>query len=66
MFQKDDRIELVRMTDDPHPVPAGTKGTIEFINKVTMGHEEFVQVGVKWDNGSSLMVVIPPDVIRHV
>lgn len=60
-----DRVELVSMTDDPNPIPMGTKGTIDFINPVNM-KPAFTQVGVKWDNGRTLMVCIPPDQIRVI
>jgi len=61
-----DRIELLAMPDDPNPVPVGTKGTVEWVNDVDLGGERFTQAGVRWENGSSLMLSIPPDRVRRV
>lgn len=62
-----DRIELVEMPDDPNPIPTGTKGTIEHINPVDFGRgDKFTQIDVKWDNGRTLMLSIPPDRIRII
>lgn len=61
-MKKGDRIELVNMSDDPNPIPVGTKGTIERVNPVEFGkNDKFTQVVVKWDNGRTLMLCIPPD-----
>jgi hypothetical protein len=61
-----DRVEMISMPEDPNPIEAGTKGTIEHINPVDFGSEKFTQVSVKWDNGRTLMVCIPPDQIRVI
>lgn len=59
-----DRVELIDMPDDPSPIPVGTKGTVERINDVKgLG---FTQVQVKWDNGRTLMLSIPPDRVRII
>lgn len=50
-----DRIKLVDMPNDPHPIESGTEGTVKFIN-TNVGI-----VGVEWDNGSSLNLVIGLD-----
>lgn len=61
-MKKGDRIELLSMPQDPDPIPTGTKGTITFVSEIrSMG---FTQVGVKWDNGRSLMLSVPPDQFR--
>jgi len=52
------RIRLLAMPDDPDPVPAGTLGTVLYANDVA---GVFVQIGVKWDNGSWLSLSVPPD-----
>jgi hypothetical protein len=64
MTKPGDRIELIRMPDDPHPVATGTRGTVTNVNLVKLGREEFTQVGVDWDDGRSLMLVSPPDEFR--
>lgn len=58
-----DRIELVHMGDDPDPITPGTRGTIDHIGGTFQGQ---TQIGVDWDNGRALMVLIPGDVIRKV
>ena len=57
-LQKDDRIELIRMDNDPTPVPVGTKGTVTYVTDLGRGE---TQVGVKWDNGRSLSLILPHD-----
>lgn len=61
-----DRIELLSMPDDPDPVPTGTQGTVESITRVPMRGKSFTQVGVKWDNGRTLSLVMPPDRVKVV
>lgn len=63
-FKRGDRIELVSMPNDPNPLPAGTRGTVEDSHHV--GMLGFTQVSVAWDNGSRLMLSIPPDRARKV
>lgn len=58
-----DRVELRRMQDDPDPIPIGTRGTVSYIGPVRMGEQ---QIGVEWDDGRRLMVVLPFDSIRRV
>lgn len=65
-FKHGDRVRLVKMDDDPDPIPVGTEGTVTFCNPVQMGRDSFTQVSVNWDNGRSLMVVCPPDIIRRI
>lgn len=45
-----DRIRLLRMDNDPSPIPAGTTGTVNWIG-------EMDQLGVKWDDGRTLGLV---------
>lgn len=62
-FKKGDRIKLVQMGPDPCPVPEGTTGTV-------MACDEFPdkswQIAVNWDNGRTLSVIVPPDVIEKL
>jgi hypothetical protein len=55
--QPGDRIRLIAMLDDPHPVPPGTTGTVTAVRL----QRTWSQVDVKWDNGRTLMLVVPPD-----
>jgi len=66
MVEVGDRIELVCMPDDPAAIPVGTKGTVRRVAHIPMGREPFTQVGVDWDNGRTLNVVMPPDSIRKI
>ena len=54
-----DRVRLVRMADDPNPIPPGQRGTVV----ASHSHGDWTQVDVDWDNGRSLMLSIPPDEI---
>ncbi len=66
-IKKGDRIECLAMPQDSQPIPTGTKGTVTFVNDVDFGRgDRFTQVGVKWDNGRSLMLCTPPDMFRIV
>lgn len=52
------RVELVEM-DDPQAPPAGTLGTV-------FGVDNMGSIMVKWDNGSSLSVILGEDRCRKV
>jgi hypothetical protein len=65
-FAPGDRIELVRMPDDPDPIPAGTQGTVEMCLDQSFIKPGSWQVVVKWDIARSLSLVVPPDVARKV
>jgi hypothetical protein len=49
------RIRLIEMPHDPNPIEPGTLGT------VTSVHEKTRQIGVKWDNGRGLFLIIGVD-----
>jgi hypothetical protein len=54
-YKVGDRVKVVGRMDDPHPLEIGLEGTIT-------GFSEFAgQVHVKWDNGRSLMLLLPED-----
>ena len=62
-FAKGDRIRLVSMTNDPDPIEPGAEGTVE----LPPGRfQDAWQVVVKWDNGRSLSLVVPPDVAEKI
>tara|TARA_R110002049_G_scaffold4601_1_gene31667 strand:+ start:54716 stop:54940 length:225 start_codon:yes stop_codon:yes gene_type:complete len=57
-----DRIRLISMTNDPDPIPAGTTGTVAGVDP----QSDWLQVDVEWDNGRSLMLSIPPDLVESI
>lgn len=56
-----DRIELLNMPNDPHPVPAGTKGIVLAVRSIR--NDEW-QIAVIWDNGRTLALIHPVDNFR--
>ena len=50
------RVRVLAM-NDPEGVPRGTLGTI--INTTDMG--TWMRIAVRWDNGSTLALAVPPD-----
>jgi hypothetical protein len=59
-----DRIRLIAMPDDPNPVPAGSTGTVTFVNEHGSGQRAWLQIGVNWDSGRGLMLSVPPDEVE--
>lgn len=53
------RIQLQRMDDPYAPVPAGTRGTVRYVDDIG-------QIGVAWDNGRSLSLVPGVDTFRKL
>lgn len=50
MYPRGTRVELIQMGNDPYPIPAGTKGTVVYVND--MG-----QIDIEWDNGRTLSLI---------
>jgi hypothetical protein len=63
-MNKGDRIALLSMPDDPDPIPPGTKGTVLDVQEIGSGEDRWFQVNVKWDDGRTLMLSVPPDRIE--
>lgn len=57
-----DRIRLILMADDPDPIAAGTSGAVASM----YSHGDWTQVDIEWDNGRSLMLTFPPDVVERI
>ena len=56
-YPKGTRIELIRMGEDPRPVPPGTRGTVVYV-------DDMGQIGMRWDNGQSLSLIPGEDSFR--
>lgn len=59
--QNGDRIRLVSMDEDPHPIQPGQLGTITYVSVIGSGPKQWMQIDVDWDNGRKLMLSCPPD-----
>lgn len=53
-----DRVTLIQMNNDPHPIPPGSEGTVTRICKWVGGEWN---IGVRWDSGRTLGLVYPED-----
>lgn len=58
-FPRGARVEMVSMGEDPHPIPAGTKGTVDWVDDIATVH-------VSWDNGRMLGAAWRVDKIRRI
>ena len=56
-YPKGTRIELIRMGEDPRPVPPGTRGTVVYV-------DDMGQIGMRWDNGQTLSLIPGEDSFR--
>ena len=65
MYKKDDRVMLLRMGNDPHPIESGTTGTVTYYSSDAFGPGRS-QIGVRWDNGRTLAVILPEDAITKI
>jgi len=63
-YAVEDRIVMISMKNDPDPIRPGTKGTVSRISSTCTPGE--VQLGVKWDNGRTLAVLLPVDLIEKL
>lgn len=67
-FDVGDRILLTHMPGEVGPgrPRPGEEGTVTHRNRVGSGPGSFWQFSVDWDNGSSLMLSIPPDSAKKI
>lgn len=59
-----DRIELIRMPEDPLPIEPGTTGTVRRVTELSFLGT--TQIGVDWDEPRSLNLCVPPDEFRII
>jgi hypothetical protein len=59
--QKGDWVRLLRMQDDPDPIPPGATGTVVSAARHGFGKDAWTQIDISWDNGRALMLVSVPD-----
>lgn len=64
MYEVGQVIEMISMPDDPDPILAGTRGTVRAVQRGFRPGE--LVLSVAWDNGRTLNVITPPDVIKVV
>lgn len=50
-----DRVRITGPMNDPNPIPAGTEGVVDWVGSWESEYTQ--QVGVKWDNGSRLILL---------
>jgi hypothetical protein len=53
-----DRVTLIRMGDDPHPIAPGDMGTVTNVGQWI--NNEW-HIGVQWDSGRTLALIYPID-----
>ena len=64
--RKNDRIRFTGMADDPDPIQVGQLGTVVSVSLHGRGRDAWNEIDVLWDNGRTLMLVLPPDNIEIV
>ena len=57
--RRGDRIRLLEMRNDADTIPAGQVGTVLAVRHCEQ--DTWLQIDVAWDNGRTLMLVVPPD-----
>jgi len=58
-----DRVKITGIMDDPDPLPVGLEGTVDYLGQWTDRLTQ--QIGVKWDNGRTLLL-LPEDPFRVI
>ncbi len=65
-FARGDRIELIRMEDDPDPIAPGTQGIVTSIQKFPGERGYPTHYEIDWDNGRALSIIVPPDEAKKI
>ena len=52
--QKGDAIRLIKMPEDPDPIPAGSTGIVTMVTEGT-----FAQIDVRWDDSGRSLSLVP-------
>ena len=50
-----DRVRVTGPMNDPDPIPVGTEGTVDWVGQWVSDYTR--QIGVKWDNGRTLILL---------
>lgn len=66
MYKVGDRIEMIHMGNDPDPIKSGTQGTITNVADFPPSMGGGTQLSVKWDNGRTLGVCLPEDIVKLI
>ena len=59
-------IRLLKMNNDPHPIPLGTKGVVTKQQVVTLGGITEIHLEVDWEIKRSLKVILPEDEVEII
>lgn len=59
LYPKGTRVEVIRMDNDPRPIPSGTRGTVDVVDDMGTIHCTF-------DNGRRLGLIPSEDVFKKV
>ena len=58
-YPKGTKVRMIRMADDPHPVPAGMVGEVTFVDDIG-------SVFTRWQNGSGLAFIPNEDAVEII
>lgn len=67
-IKEGERIRLVKMGEDPDPVPVGSCGTVKHVQPLFLCGDKNPQTQflIKWDSGRGLNCICPPDIIERI
>ena len=58
-YPKGTKVRMIRMADDPHPVPVGMVGEVTFVDDIG-------SVFTRWQNGSGLAFIPGEDAVEII